>query len=288
MKRYVLLLLIMCTALTVSAQKRKTPPKRKPQPAKVIAPKLEKMPAALLAGKAFKGIVGQTVVDFFGDRNTYGSVVHDVYISSDLKHVVVRQSVASEVVFFIEPLNYADGAFAVDGYKYLTTAEGGLYLAPVKVGSDQRTGTLATVAPDKFLSAMYEYGKYLSGMSIQSEEDVRNAKLLLAIAEEKGVTGASASLLDYDKKRAEKGDRDSIEKLLKKATDANDYASAHLYLDKLIALDPDDAEKVADKGLLYVKAGNKSEAKRIWKQLRKDNREFADTSSHPFCLRMRL
>lgn len=278
----------MCTTLSVSAQKKRAKTKGKAQPAKVVTPKLASVPVESLAGKAFSGAIGKTVVDFFGNRNTYGDVTHDIYITPDHQNVIIRQAAASEVIYFIEPMKYADGTFTADAYKYSTTADGGLYLTPMKVGDEQRQGTLSSAAPDNILHEMYQYGKYLSGMTIQTDEDIQNAKLLLSVTAEKGVEGAAETASKFYKKLSEKGDTDATQSLLKKALKENDYATAHDCYNKLIEQNPDNCDLLAENGLLYVKEGKMSEAKAVWKKLRKLNRNFADTSSHPFCLRMRL
>ena len=282
-----LALLMLVTALP--AQKRKTTRRKKSRVTAVAKPKtaVAILPVDSLVGRVYAGKVGQTVVDFFGSRTTYGDVTQQIYIWRDSIAVINQRDGSVEAYHFL-PYTLIGSTLTIGTFRY-TTLSGGATLQMQKTteNNEVRQGTLSRIDPSMMVNALFLHGKYLDGMTIQTEEDKANALTCLSIAAEYGRKDAQDYLCSYYKKRAERGDTAAVKYLLRHETAVGNYAEAHRYCDQLVANEPLSAAWLCEKGLLYVKQGKQSDAKKIYKRVRKLDKQFYETASHPFLQRMR-
>lgn len=291
---YIIIALLLSSVVIpdATAAKKRKPAKKKAKVTAVATPTVAVLPVDSLLGKAYAGKIGQTVVDFFGNRNVYGDVVQDMLITADpnaeMQHyVVIRQLNGVEELYIIEPLNYTDGIIKVGEHSYHTLADGTLSLQPMTQNSEERKGVLTQTSAGGIMRMAYNHGKHLSGMSIQTDEDKRNARLLLGVASDNNIDDAREYFVTYNTRLAEKGDQKAIRCLFHIAMNAKNHDDAHKYIDSLIALDASKPELMADKGTIYLQQGKTSDAKKIWKKLKKNAADFVNTSEHPFCKAMR-
>lgn len=287
--RICLLLALLMVATALPAQKRKTTARKKKQKTTAVAKKSEAvvLPIDSLIGKAYAGKIGQTVVDFFGSRVTYGDVTQQIYLWRDSIAVIDRRSGDTQEYLFL-PYSLSGSTLTIGQFKY-TTIKGGtaLELQKTTENKEVRQGTLSGVSPLMMANALYLHGKHLDNMTIQSDEDKRNALTCLNIAAEQGNAEARQYLYEYYKKRADNGEVPALRYMLAYETDAGNYAEAMKYCDSLISLYPTDAQWLCVKGLLCLQTDKTSEAKKVYKKIKKLDEEFYATSQHPFMKRMR-
>lgn len=270
------------------AQKRKTT-KKKAKTTKVVnkqEPAIA-VPLDSLIGKAYTGKVGRTVVDFFGNRNTYGDVIQELYIWHDSIYAL-RQLNGSEENYIFGKYSYDGKTLTTGEFKYTPDKDGSaLKLQKTVQNKETREGTLPSVSPTNIVNTLFLRGKYLDHMTIQEEEDKQNALTCLSITAEYGIPEAQQYLLSYYQKKADAGDVEAIRFLYNDALKKQDYPNAISLLDKLITISPDNPEIQCDKGSLLLAQGKSSDAKKLWKKLRKTHASYANTSTHPFCVKMR-
>lgn len=299
-KYIILIIASLLTFTTADAQKRKTSKKKKAaRTTKVVkstAPEyITTLPIDSLANKVYQGVIGKTVVDFFGTRETYGDVrqqimvtTHNDYVQKELEQcAIIRQLNGAEEVFIIKPYTYENGDLVIDNFTYKILPSRSLQLQKTTQKDEAREGTLDATDAQSLLAEMFRYGKYLSGMSIQTDEDKANSLLLLTTCKAMNYAGAAEFLQQLMEKRVEKGDAQAMNYLLRSAKDAKDYKKALDYADMLIDLSPNDPALLADKGAIYLLQGKKNDAKKIWKKLNKLDSSFAKNSKHDFCVKMR-
>lgn len=299
-KYIILIIASLLTFTTADAQKRKTSKKKKAaRTTKVVkntTPEyITTLPIDSLANKVYQGVIGKTVVDFFGTRETYGDVrqqimvtTHNAYVQKDLQQcAIIRQLNGAEEVFIIKPYTYENGDLVIDNFTYKILPSRSLQLQKTTQKNETREGTLDVADSQALLAEMFRYGKYLSGMSIQTDEDKANSLLLLTTCKAMNYAGAAEFLQQLMEKRAEKNDAVAITYLLTCAKETKDYKKAHDYADMLIDLSPDDPTMLANKGTIYILQGKKNDAKKIWKKINKLDSSFAKNSNHEFCLKMR-
>ena len=287
--RLCLTLAILMFATALPAQRRSTTRRSKKRTTAVAKPQkaVAILPVDSLVGRVYAGKVGQTVVDFFGSRTTYGDVTQQIYIWHDSIAVINQRDGSVEAYHFL-PYTLSGSTLSIGAFRY-TTLSGGATLEMQKTteNNEVRQGTLSRIDPSMMVNALFLHGKYLDGMTIQTEEDKANALTCLSIAAEYGRKDAQDYLYSYYKKRADRGDTAAVKYLLKHETSAGNYAEAHRYCDKLIANEPQSAVWLCEKGLLYIMEGKMSDAKKIYKKVKKLDEEYYDTAAHPFLQRMR-
>lgn len=284
-----LLIVLLMFAVGAQAQKKKTTTKKKAKTTKVT-----KKPAAVVAvpldaivGKAYSGKIGQTVVDFFGTRNVYGDVNQEVYIWND-SIACIRQVNGNIEEYLFPSFTYSNNTLKMGDYTYTAAAEGAsLQLQTMKQNNEKREGKLSSTSTGDILATFFARGKYLVGMTEQTDEDKRNARICLTAAAEGNVEGAKQFLADYYKKLAENGETDAIIYMMNSEAAAGRFSSAHGYIDQLIDKYPDNLDYQFDKGMLYVNEKKDSAAKKLWKKLTKKNPSYTASSKHPFCQKMR-
>lgn len=258
--RYLRLTLFIALAIFCSvnadAQKRKTTKKKKATTTKVQKqkmPAITPVPIEQLHSKAFAGKVGRTVVDFFGNRTTYGDVIQDIYLTRD-NNAVIRQMDGVTENYIIEPYMYDNGVLKIADLTYHVIENGAaLYLQHMQQNNEDREGKLTSAAPNNFASMIAQRGKYLFGMSEKTEEDLHDAHVCYAIAAEYGNADAKKYMDEYNQK--------------------NEKEAAALAL--------------CEEGSKYLAQGKKKDAKKVWKRLSKEHSDFAKTSQHPFCVAFR-
>lgn len=287
--RILLSLALLITTTSLPAQKRKTVKRTKAKKTTTIVKKDESvvLPIDSLIGKVYAGKTGRTIVDFFGNRVTYGDVTQQIYIWHD-SIAVIDQRVGDTQEYLILPYTLNGSTLSIGQYRY-TTIKGGtaLELQKMKEGNEERQGTLTSVSPLMMSDALYYHGKHLDGMTIQTDEDKRNALICLNIAAENSNADAKQYLYEYYKKRADSGEMSAIRYMSDYETEAGNYASAIKYCEKLIDLNPKDMQWQCKKGTICIKTGNISEAKKVYKKIKKLDKEFYDNSPHPFMQHMR-
>lgn len=284
-----LILALFMLATDLPAQKRKTSRRKKSRTAAVAKPQpaASIVPLDSLIGKAYAGTVGRTVVDFFGTRTTYGDVTQQIYIWHDSTAVINQRGGDTETYLFL-PYTLDGSTLTVGQFRYTTVKDGhALQMQKTTENNETRQGTLSQTDPSMMVNALFLYGKHLDGMTIQTEEDKANALTCLNIAAEHGNADAQQYLYSYYKKKAESGDTDAIKRLLALETAAGNYTEAHKYCDMLIVKDPQTPAWLCEKGNLYIKEGKLSDAKKIYKKIKKQDKEYYDTSAHPFLQHMR-
>lgn len=288
--RYRLLLLLLIVALGVQAQKSRTSRRKSAKTTKVTKKPVKQVvpvPFDSIAGKAYAGKIGRTVVDFFGTRNVYGDVIQEVYVWND-SIACIRQMNGSEVEFLFPVITYSDNTLKAGPYTYTVTDGGAsLQLQSMTQNNEKREGKLSSSSVGNILSVLYVRGKYLDGMTIQTDEDKRNALICLTAAAQGNVDGVRETLEKYYKKRADNGEQEAMQWMVKAYANAGNYDLAHEYVDKLIELSPDDAKYQCDKGILYLAEKKDKDAKKLWKKIQKKYSSYIKTSSHPFVERMR-
>ncbi|MBQ0074748.1 MAG: hypothetical protein KBT34_11190 [Prevotella sp.] len=286
--RIIILSLALCLTATMSAQKRSTS-RKKAKTTKVVKTQETNfnVPIDSLIGKAYTGKIGRTVVDFFGSRNTYGDVIHELYLWHDSIYAL-RQLNGSEESYSFGKYSYDGKTLTIGEFHYTPQKDGNaLMLQKMNQNKEVREGIIPAVSPENIANILFVHGKYLDHMSIQEEEDKQNAFTCLSIAAENNVPGAYQYLYSYYKKKADNGDAKAIRYLYDEAMNMTDYTNACIYIEKLITIYPDNPELQCDKGNILLLQGNNSEAKKLWKKLRKSFADFVNTSSHPFCSKMR-
>ncbi len=282
--RLCLLLSFLMLATSLPAQKRKATKRKKTRITNTTkgASQVEAVPIDSLIGKAYAGKVGQTVVDFFGNRTTYGDVTQQIYIWHDSTAVIYQRGGDTEN-YMILPYSLNGSTLTIGNFKY-TTQKGGtaLQLQKTMEGKETRQGMLASVSPVMMSQMLYMRGKYLDGMTIQTDEDKKNALICLNIAAENGQKEAQTYLYNYYKKRAEKGEVNAIKYMFEYEKNALNYSEAHKYCDMMISSEPQNALWLCEKGSLYLKEGKTSEAKKIMKKIKKVDNSFIKDKRHPF------
>lgn len=279
-----LLLSFLMLATALHAQKRKTTKRKKARVTNTMKakPSAETVPIDSLIGKSYAGKIGQTVVDFFGTRTTYGDVTQQIYIWHDSTAVIYQRG-GDEESYKILPYSLNGSTLTIGNYRYTTIKNGvALQLQKMTEGKETRQGTLASVSPVMMSQMLYMRGKYLDGMTIQTEEDKKNALICLNIAAENGQKEAQTYLYNYYKKRAEKGESNAIKYMYEYEKKAANYADAHKYCDMLISSEPQNALWLCEKGSLYLAEGKTSDAKKIMKKIKKVDNSFIKDKRHPF------
>ena len=96
--RLCLTLAILMFATALPAQRRSTTRRSKKRIATVAKPQkaVAILPVDSLVGRVYAGKVGQTVVDFFGSRTTYGDVTQQIYIWHDSIAVINQRTHIAE------------------------------------------------------------------------------------------------------------------------------------------------------------------------------------------------
>lgn len=286
--RLALIILALGIVTGADAQKRKTT-KKKSKTTKVVKKQepVLAVPLDSLVGKAYAGKVGRTVVDFFGNRNTYGDVVQELYLWRDSIYAL-RQINGSEENYLFGKFSYDGKMLKIGEYQYAPQKDGSaLKLQKMQQNKEVREGSLPSVSPTNIVNTLFLRGKYLDRPTIQDEAEKQNALTCLTIAAEYGLPEAKEYLLSYYQKKAERGDVEAIRYLYNDALGKKDYPSAVSLLDKLIAISPDNPGIQCDKGSLLLAQGKNSDAKKLWKKFRKAHASYANTASHPFCVKMR-
>lgn len=287
--RILLLLALLITTTALPAQKRKTTKRSKAKKTTTVIKKNEAvvLPVDSLIGKVYAGKIGRTVVDFFGNRVTYGDVTQQIYIWHDSIAVIDQRGGDTQEYLFL-PYTLNGSTLTIGQYRY-TTIKGGtaLELQKMKEGQEERQGTLTSVSPLMMTDALYYHGKHLDKMTIQTDEDKRNVLTCLNIAAENGNADAKQYLYEYYKKRADSGEMSALRYMSDHETEAGNYANAIKYCEKLIDLNPKDMQWLCKKGAICIKTGNISEAKKVYKKIKKLDKEFYADSNHPFMQRMR-
>ncbi len=288
-RRLCLLLSLFMLATSLPAQKRKAPRRKKSRTAVTAKPRTDIAvlhPDSLL-GKAYAGKVGQTVVDFFGNRTTYGDVIHQIYLWRDSIAIVNQRGGDTETYRFL-PYTLKQSTLTIGPYTYLTLKNGtALEMQKTTEDNEVRQGTLTAMDPSMLVNAIFLYGKHLDGMTIQTDEDKANALTCLNIAAEYGKPEARQYLYDYYKKRAGKGETAAVKYMMRYESAAANYAEAHKYCDILIEQHPQSLEWLCEKGCIYLKEGKTSDAKKLYKKLRKQHADFCKSSRHPFVTQMK-
>lgn len=287
--RLCLLLALIMFSTTLPAQKRKSTKRRKSRTTKVVKQRndIAALPLDSLIGKVYAGKVGQTVVDFFGNRNTYGDVIQQIYIWHDGLAVINQRTTNSETYSFL-PYTLNGTTLTIGQFSYLTLKDAtAIELQKTTENNETRQGTLTSINPTMLVQALYLYGKHLDGMTIQTDEDKANALTCLNIAAEHGNKEAAEYLYGYYKKRAERGETPAIRYMMTYETAAGNYAEAHSYADKLIALDPQNMDLLCEKGNICLKQQKTSDAKKLYKKIKKQNNEYFKTAQNAFMNHMR-
>lgn len=279
-----LLLSFLMLATALPAQRQKTNRRKKARVTNTNKAKTtaEVVPLDSLIGKSYAGKIGQTVVDFFGNRTTYGDVTQQIYIWHDSTAVIYQRGGDTEN-YMILPYSLNGSTLTIGDFKY-TTQKGGasLLLQKTMEGKETRQGTLTSVSPIMMSQMLYMRGKYLDGMTIQTDEDKRNAIICLNIAAENGQKEAQTYLYNYYKKRAEKGESNAIKYMYEYEKNALNYSEAHKYCDMMINKEPQNAFWLCEKGSLYLKEGKTPDAKKIMKKIKKVDNSFIKDKRHPF------
>lgn len=275
-------------AINGMAQKRKTTKKKaKTTAIKKVAEPFKAIPVDSVIGKAYAGKVGQTVVDFFGSRKTYGDAIQELYIGRD-SIAVLRQIKGAEEDYTLFKYRMQANMLCFSAYYYNVSDNGNkLTLKRMKENDEWREGPLSRTEPYNILNNIFLRGKYLDRMTEQTEEEKQEASAFIMMAAEGGIPEAQKYLLEKYRKRADNGEPEALRYMAQYEATSGNYASAHDYLDKLIDLNPSDASLLADKGLLYIEQNKTSDAKKIWKKIKKADSNFYNTSDHPFCVKMR-
>lgn len=258
-------------ATALPAQKRKTTKRKKARTTAVKTTKqtTDIVPLDSLLGKAYTGKVGQTVVDFFGSRTTYGDVTQQLYVWHDSTAVIYQRGGDMEQ-YLVLPYSLNGSTLTIGDYKYTTQQKGhALQLQKLTENKEVRQGTLTEVSPIMMAQMLYLRGKYLDGMTIQTDEDKRNALICLSIAAENGQKEAKEYLYNYYKKRAEKGEDAAIKYMLAYELNANNYAEAHKYCDMMIEKEPTNVSWLEKKHEIFIKEGKTSDAKKMMKKIKK-------------------
>ena len=279
-----LLLSFLMLATSLPAQRRKTNKRRKARVTNTMKakPAAETVPIDSIIGKSYAGKIGQTVVDFFGTRTTYGDVTQQIYIWHDSTAVIYQRG-GDEGKYIILPYSLNGTTLKIGDYRYTTIKNGtALQLQKMSEGKETRQGTLASVSPVMMSQMLYMRGKYLDGMTIQTDEDKKNALICLNIAAENGQKEAQTYLYDYYKKRAEKGENNAIKYMFEYEKKAANYSEAHKYCEMLISSEPQNAIWLCEKGSLYLAEGKMSDAKKIMKKIKKVDNSFIKDKRHPF------
>lgn len=283
------MLALLLLATTLPAQKRKTTKRSKKSKTTAVVKKTEAtvVPIDSLIGKAYAGKIGKTVVDFFGSRVTYGDVTQQIYLWHDNIAVIDQRSGDTQEYLFM-PYTLNGSTLSIGRFNY-TTIKGGaaLELQKITENNEARQGTLSSVSPLMMTDALYQHGKHLDKMTIQTDEDKQNALTCLNIAAEYGNSDAKQYLYEYYKKRADNGEIPALKYMMAYETDASNYADAIKYCDRLIELHPTEARWLCEKGSICLKQNKTSEAKKVYKKIKKVDEEFYQTSSHPFMKQMR-
>lgn len=288
--KYKVLILLLMFAASAQAQKSKTSKRKNTKTTKVTkkttAPVVN-VPFSEIVGKAYSGKIGQTVVDFFGTRNVYGDVKQDVYVWND--SIACIHQVNGNIEEYLFPtITYANNTLKAGDYTYTAGAQGvSLQLQSMKQNNEKREGKLSAVAPDEILDKLFARGKYLNGMTEQTDEDKRNARICLTVAAQGNVEGAKAFLTDYYKKLADNGDKDALVWMMNESVAAGNYSAAHGYADSLIDSFPENIDYQFDKGMIYLAEKKESAAKKLWKKLQKKYASQISSSSHPFVKKMK-
>ncbi len=279
-----LLLSFLMLATALPAQKRKMTKRKKARVTNTTknTSRVEAVPIDSLIGKSYAGKIGQTVVDFFGTRTTYGDVTQQIYVWHDSTAVIYQRG-GDEESYKILPYTLSGTTLKIGDYSYTTVKNGAaLQLQKMSEGKETRQGTLTSVSPVMMSQLLYMRGKYLDGMTIQTEEDKKNALICLNIAAENGQKEAQTYLYNYYKKRAEKGESIAIKYMYEYEKKASNYTEAHKYCDMMISSEPQNALWLCEKGLLYLAEGKTSDAKKILKKVKKVDNSYIKDKRHPF------
>lgn len=281
-----LALILLSTSLY--AQKRKTRRSKKSRPTAVVKRNTAcVLPVDSLIGKVYAGKVGQTVVDFFGTRTTYGDVTQQIYIWRD-SLAVLNQRGGDTDSYLVLPYTLKGSTLNLGQFSYTTVNNGdAIEMVKTKENNEVRQGTLNRADPSMMVSAIFQRGKYLDRITIQTDEDKRDAFVCLSIAAEAGNKEAQKYLVEYYKKRADKGEKNAIMYMMRHETETGNYTAAHEYCDKLIEMAPENMELLCEKGSLYLLEGKKSDAKKIYRRIKKLNEDFYNSSQLPFMREMR-
>lgn len=269
--RLCLMLAFLMLATALPAQKRKTTKRKKARTTAVKETKqaTDIVPLDSLIGKAYTGKVGQTVVDFFGSRTTYGDVTQQIYVWHDSTAVIYQRGGDMEQ-YLILPYSLNGSTLTIGDYEYTTQQKGhALTLQKFMENKEVRQGTLNEVSPIMMAQMLYLRGKYLDGMTIQTDEDKKNALICLSIAAENGQKEAKEYLYSYYKKRAEKGEPAAIKYMLAYELNAVNYTEAHKYCDMMIEKEPNNVSWLQQKHDIFVKEGKTSDAKKMMKKIKK-------------------
>lgn len=269
--RLCLLLSFLMLATALPAQKRKASKGKKARTSTVkrSAVQFDIVPLDSVVGRSYSGKVGQTVVDFFGNRTTYGDVTQQIYVWHDSTAVIYQRGGDTET-YLVLPYSLTGSTLTIGDFKYTTLKNGhALSLQKTMEGKEVRQGTLQEVSPVMMSQMLYLRGKYLDGMTIQTDEDKKNALVCLNIAAENGQREAQQYLYGYYKKRADKGEVAAIKYMLEYEKNAANYAEAHKYCDMMIEKEPRNAAWLKEKHELYIKEGKNSEAKKLMKKIKK-------------------
>lgn len=286
--RISIFLALFSFAIDGMAQKRKTTKKKAKKTVVKKAPEVFKaIPVDSVIGKAYVGKVGQTVVDFFGSRKTYGDVNQELYIGRD-SIAVLRQIMGAEEDYTLFKYRMQANLLCFSAYYYNVSDNGNkLALKRMKENDEWREGTLSRTEPYNILNNIFQRGKYLDRMTEQTEEEKLEASTFIMLAAEGGIPEAQKYVLEKYRKRADNGEAEALRYMAQYEATVGNYAAAHGYFDKLIDLNPSDASLLADKGMLFLQQNKASDAKKMWKKIKKADSNFYNSSNHPFCQKMR-
>lgn len=269
--RLCLLLAFLTLATALPAQKRKTAKRKKARTTATVKNKVNSdiVPIESLIGRSYAGKVGQTVVNFFGNRTEYGDVNQQLYVWHDNTAVIYQRGGDMEQ-YLVLPYSLNGSTLTIGDYKYTTVKNGhALVLQKTMEEKEVRQGTLSEVSPVMMTQMLYMRGKYLDGMTIQTDEDKKNALVCLSIAAENGMKEAKDYLYNYYKKRAEKGEATAIKYMLEQELNAANYTDAHKYCDMMIEKEPDNVSWLQKKHDIFIKEGKTSDAKKMMKKIKK-------------------
>ncbi len=284
-----LMAVMFFSATDVMAQRKTTRSKKAKvtrKKTKTAEPKLVSVPIDSLIGRDYYGVVGKTVVDFFGSRKTYGELVHEIYVASD-SNVVFHYKAGDTETFTVMPYTYNGAILTVNGLAYQAVQGGAaLNLPSTKENGESRQGRLTRCDASLLINETYKRGNYIDRSGDLTEEEQRQAYLCVAIAADAGHAEAREYLTKFYQRAADNGDVSAVKWLLARRMKDADYTAAHALIDSQIEREPQSAYWLCEKGLVYIAQNDKSAAKKLLKRVKKLDVAYYDEASHPFLQEM--
>ncbi len=285
-----MLLAVVLVAMPASAQRKKSRARKAKTSKRKTVKKQEPLvavPLDSLVGRSYSGEVGQTVVDFFGTRKTYGAVHHDIYVYSPTQ-LVYHYYAGDTDSLLIRPYQYSGCLLTMGPFTYQALDNGhSLQLQKTKEKGEDRQGKLLLTDPKPIIDATYRRGNYIDRSGDLTDEERKESLTMIQVAADAGHDEARTYLRTIRTREAEAGDEAAIGWLIQQDIAAGNYSDARKWIDKEAKRHPDDPRWLCDKGSVYLAEGNTSAAKKLLKQIKKLDADYYNSAEHPFLQAMK-